>query len=130
MAPRRPKLRPEVADQVEALARGDTNWGIGIEQFRSIRDHPDGFAYQLYHVYVAVRTTDGSPPGGRGTLYTRRDGIFNTPEELLDYMDSTGFDDAVEDEENGYYVTSIVYVLPKDARVVPGARGRYSSYES
>lgn len=127
---RRRKLRPDTADAIENLSRGQTEWGMEYQQWRGMR-HPSGFTYQLYHVYVNLNQNrqDTSPPGG--TIYTRRDGLFNTPEDVEDYVNSDSFDEEIADEEESgaQYLTSIVYAVPENALIVPGARGRYSSYE-
>lgn len=65
---------------------GDFNWGYTMEQFQEM-DHPDGYTYHVFCVFLVEREWDSPRSLGQGIVihpFVASDGEFNTAEETIE----------------------------------------------
>lgn len=101
----------ELAEEAAEYKRGNAPYGYWVEDFLAIDDHPDGYSYVTYHIFISPTGSQG----GNNVPQTVRGQQYNTVDDVRD-----GWKDEVIEIEHEhtitnkvmFYVGTIVAVIP------------------
>lgn len=102
---------PEIRLEAEEAKKEPPTYGYDLDDFLKIRDHPDGYSYVTYHIFLLYRYK-GQKTSGQFITY--RGQQYNTVDDLKDGIADDIYEagnDVLEDTE-GEYVRTIVAVIP------------------